>query len=157
MQQALARVCGQHARLAARAPAGDVPEAELEQLRVVVARGRGEHERGHRLGWDTAEPRRRGAQHQASDTLGRAVGQLLGEAAAERVAEHVHALQAEGVQQGGDHARKPFHPQRATRPLRESGAGRVEGDQLPLSGVPGERCPHVQVGADAGNEEQRRA
>ena len=97
---------------------------------------------------------RGGAEHEPANTVRRAVGELLGERAAERVSEHVHALEAQRVEERGDDSGQAGHPQRETGPLREAGAGRVEGDELAVADKSRERCPHVQVRADAGDEQE---
>ena len=86
-----------------------------------------------------------------------AVGQLLGQGAAPRVAEDVDALPPERLQQPGGQVGQARHADRVAdraRPARPRG---VEGDELEASEMGRYRRPHVEIGADAGEEQQGRA
>jgi hypothetical protein len=144
---------GQHVGLACGAATGDVRDGQREQSRVVVARRRGQHERGGRPRRAAAQARSGRAQHEPADTIRSVPGELLGDGAAERVTEHVDALERQRVQQFFDDAGDARHPQRETGSLREAGAGRIERDQLAVAGESRERRPHVHMRADAGDEQ----
>jgi hypothetical protein len=105
-------------------------DAEREQPRVVVARGRGEHERSEGPRQAPAEAGRGRAQHEPADTLRSAPRELLREGTAKRVAEHVDALEPQRVQQRADDIGKAAHPPRKAGPLRQPGDGhqRRDGD-----------------------------
>ena len=150
------RLLGQPPAIARRDPSGEVRQRQREQPRVVVARGRGEHQRRHRPWRHAAEAGAGGAQHEPPDPIRGAPRELLRERAAERVAEHVHALQRERVHQLAHDPGQLVHPQRQARSLREPDAGRVERHELAVAHQLGERRPHVQVGADARDQQQGR-
>ena len=143
--------------LAAGAAAGDAGDLEAERPWVVVAGRRGEQEGGVWPWRHAAEAGRGGAQDQAADALRRAARQLLCEAASERVAEDVDLTELELVEQRDHHSGEPAHPERARRALGAARSRGVEGDDLAAGHEPDERLPHVQVGADARDEHQRRA
>jgi hypothetical protein len=147
-------VLAERARIARGAPAGDVRQAECEQAPVVVAGGRREHEGGQRARWNAADARSRRAQDEAPHPLRRAARELLGEAAAERVPEHVGALERELVHQRAHDLGESAHPEGRPRPLREPGAGGVEGDQLAVGHAARERRPHVEVRPDPGDQQE---
>ena len=84
-------------------------------------------------------------------------GELLGQRAAERHAEHVDHVVAEHVEEPRDDARQSAHSRRAARPVGFAGAGCVEGDHVAPVQLSLERPPHVEVRPDAHDEQQRRA
>ena len=155
MSEAGARLPLEQLGLAPRAAAGDAGNLEAECARVVVARRR--RQQHGRVGpWrDPANPGRRGAQDQAADTLRHVARELLREAAAEGVAEHVDGSEPEVVEQRRDDPGQAAHAQRARWALRAAGSRRIEGDDLAVAGYVQERLPHVEVGADTGHEDQR--
>ena len=154
MPKPLRGVLAEGPGLAGRTAPGDVAHAEREKSRVVVTEGGSQHQRGERARRRAPEAGRGRAQHEPANTVWRAVGELLGERAAERVSEHIDALEVQRVEERGHDAGQASHPQREGRPLREAGARRVEGDQLAVAEESRERCPHVQVRADAGDEQE---
>ena len=85
--------------------------------------------------------------------------ELLGEQAAERDAEHVDPVVSEGVQQPLHGAGQPAHPARQGVPAGAADPGCVHGDGAHRPGVERvlERSPHLQVGADAHQQQQRPA
>jgi hypothetical protein len=154
--QPLARVPREHGGLARRAAAGDVRDRQRQEARVVVARGGGEHERGERPRRRAAEARPGRAQHEPTDAIGSAARELLSERAPERVPEHVDPVEPQDVEELRHDVGEAAHPQRTPGSLRQAGARRVERDELAVAGEPRERRPHVEMSADAGDQEQRR-
>jgi hypothetical protein len=148
-------VLGERGRIARGPPTCDVREGELEQPPVVVAGGRRQHERREGARRNAPDTGSRRAEDEPPHAVRRAARKLLREAAAERVAEHVGALEPELVHQRADDLGESLHPQGSTRPLRQPGAGRVEGDQLAVGDTAGERRPHVEVRPDPGDQQQR--
>jgi hypothetical protein len=87
------------------------------------------------------------------------VGQLLGQRAAEGDAEHVEPPVPERTGQLVHRAREPGHPPGQPVPAGAAGTGRVDGDGLYRARVEGllERRPHLDVAADAHQQQQRPA
>src|SRR5439155_17278205 len=88
--------------------------------------------------------------------LGMAARDLLGERPAERDAEQVGPLVAQHVEQVADDPRVAVHPHRAAGTVRLAGAGRVEPDEAAAGQRALERAPHVEMRADAADQQQRR-
>jgi hypothetical protein len=81
--------------------------------------------------------------------------QFLGDGASERVPKDVDGAVAELIDQGADEVRELKHAQPA-RPRRGSARpGRVERDQPTPAEQPREWTPHLEVGAEAIDQEQR--
>ena len=127
--------------------------------RVVPVRRRQRQHRARPAG-ETPEPRdpgRRGGEHEPADAIRELAHQLLRERTAEGDAEHVDRLVAERADEVVDGARKAAHATRATPARRLPDTWRVEGDRLDAGAVerPLERLPHLDVAADAHDEQQR--
>ena len=86
-------------------------------------------------------------------------GQLLGDGTPERHAEHVGVGVAEGVEDVGGLAGQPVHALGDEPWRRVAGARRVVGDGLDAAVGEGplERVPHLDVAAEAHDEQQRAA
>jgi hypothetical protein len=93
------------------------------------------------------------------DAVGVAQGQLLGDTAPERHAEHVGVGQAEAVQEVGGLAGEAVWPQRDEPGWRVPGSGGVVGNGLEPPGVELalQRVPHLDVAAQPHDQEDRPA
>jgi hypothetical protein len=85
------------------------------------------------------------------------VRQLLRERSSPGIAEHVGALDAELIQHCDDQRGVAAHPQRQAQGRGAAGPRHVDHDQLTTSEPEGQRFPHLDVPADAVEQQQRRA
>jgi hypothetical protein len=135
--------------------AGDA--TEVVGLVVPAWGGQGQQDPG-RTG-RPAESRASGREDQPAHPLRRLVRELLGEDAAERDAQDVDLILAERVEQPvhrpGESAHASGEPVRAGA----AGTGSVDGDGADPPAVEGvlERCPHLEVAAEAHEQQQRLA
>ena len=127
----------------------------VEQPWVVIARRCGQHQRGQRTRRCATQPGAGRAQHKPAHSVRRSSCELLGQAASPRVPQHVDAVKPRFVHQTLDHGGQTAHPHRKARSLRHARSGWVKADQLQSAGVACERCPHLQVRADPGDQQQR--
>jgi hypothetical protein len=143
--------------IARRTPV-DVPGHPLQVATVQVPPRRHHVHEHRRLAGDRRHAGRGGDEHQppAAGALGR--GELLRDAAAPGDAKHIDLAVAELGQHARDQPTQPSEAVGSRRRRRAADARRIEPDHLDgRVNVADERLEHLQAGADAVDQQQRRA